>query len=524
MAITLIQSGTDLQLLNDAGLVSTPLALPTGVTLRTDVPPRMVVFGKYVILTNTPSQPLIIDAFGVVRLLSPKAPRLAPILSAASGGSLTGTYAGVRATFVTVDDSGNLITESDFSPPSNSQAVSSQFLVASNLDISPDQITGRRLYRPTTLGAVNFQWVDLDGNVLTSVQDDLSDAGLSTVSAPILGTPPDLTLIAEYKDRLFGVGRIDIDDLRYTEVGLMYAWPADNVFPIPPVGSDSVGIRGLIPRRESLGIGRQNQLLQLTGSDDTTFAISRLSQNLGVSSQESVVVYRDVAYFLWEDGVYSWSDGGIQCLSDGKVRSWFTTDDTFNRSRFQYAFACIDPIHFKYRLFLYEAGSTSQVRWVEFDLIEQTWWGPHLTTAFTPTSSFIILDGNLVPKPIMGGFAGSLYGEQETRTDDPTTPIVIDVVTKPFSSNAPDLDKFWGEVTVIGKEQPAGAVDVTLSVGELDSDPSNVVQWDMTSARQRLQRAGTGKHLQIELQEGGVGQDVQIYGLEINPVNLLGRR
>jgi len=90
--------------------------------------------------------------------------------------------------------------------------------------------------------------------------------------------PPDLTLIAEYRDRLWGVGRITVDDLNYTEVGLMYAWPADNVFPIPSVGSDNLGVRALMPRRESLGIGRQNQLLMVTGTDDTNFAISKLSQ------------------------------------------------------------------------------------------------------------------------------------------------------------------------------------------------------------------------------------------------------
>jgi len=63
-----------------------------------------------------------------------------------------------------------------------------------------------------------------------------------------------------------------------------------------------------------------------------------------VSSQESVAVYRDVAYFLWEDGVYQWGDDGLICLSDGRVRSWFATDSYFNRKRFQYAFGGVDPL------------------------------------------------------------------------------------------------------------------------------------------------------------------------------------
>jgi hypothetical protein len=522
-SIAVIQSGTDLQLVNSSGAVSAPLTLPTGINLRSDVPPRFVVFGRYVVLVNTPSQPLIIDATGTVRLLCPKPPRLAPVLSAASGGSLTGSYNGVRYTFVTNDTFGNLISESDFSPPSNSQAVVSQYLVASNLDISPDQISGRRIYRPTNLGATNFQWVDLDGNVVTSIQDDLSDAGLSLVAAPFLGTPPDLTLVAEYRDRLFGVDRVDVDDLRYTEVGLMYAWVQDNVFPIPSVGSDSVGIRGLIPRREALGIGRQNQLLQLTGSDDTDFTIVKLSQNLGVSSQESVAVYRDVAYFLWEDGVYQWDSSGLVCISDGKVRSWFAKDDTFNRGMFQYAFGMVDPVRLKYRLFLYEAGSTSQMNWVEYDLVEKTWWGPHRTDAFTPLSTFTILDDNLVPRPTVGADT-SLYREQDTCTDGINTGIPLDIITKRYDLDEPDLDKYFGELSVTGKAQSTGTLDIALDVGELNANSPGDPVWDMTKSRQRLQRVGAGKYVEMEFTNNQVGQDVQLYEVEVSPVSILGRR
>lgn len=524
MAITVIQSGTDLQLINEDGLISAPLTLPTGITLRTDVPPRFVVFGRYAIVVNTPSQPLIIDSTGAVRLLCPKAPRLAPILSAVAGGTLTGTYNGVRYTFITNDDFGNLISESDFSPASGSQAVANQFLQASSLDLSPDQISGRRLYRPTTLGSTLFQWFDLDGNVLTAGQDDLSDAGLSLVAAPILGTPPDLTLIAEFRDRLWGVDRVDIDDLRHTEIGLAYAWPEDNVFPVPSVGSDSQGIKSLLPRREALGIGRQNQLLMMTGSDDTNFAITKLSQNCGVSSQDSVAVYRDVAYWLWEDGVYQWGDDGLLCLSDGKVRSWFATDDTFNRSMFQHAFGVVDPLRFKYRLYLWVAGSTTDLRWVEYDLKEKTWWGPHLTSAFSPTCSFILLDGNLIPRPLVGSSTSRLYEEQDTRTDGTVTPIDFDVITKRYAEGEPDFDKYWGELSVVGKAQTAGRGEISIDAGELNATETSVEEWDMTNSRERLRRVGTGKHVQLEISNNEVGQDIELYGFEIDPVNILGRR
>jgi hypothetical protein len=265
-------------------------------------------------------------------------------------------------------------------------------------------------------------------------------------------------------------------------------------------------------------------LLALTGTDDTNFTIIRLSQNCGVSSQESVAIYRDTAYFLWQDGVYSWDDSGIQCLSDGRVRSWFATDDYFNRSRFQYAFGHVDPIRNKYRLFLNIADSTTALSWVEYDLNAKTWWGPHRTSAYTPTSVFNVIDGELVQRPTFGSSAGNVYREQETRTDATAIPIDMDVVMKRFDMKVPDLDKFWGQLSVIGKVQTAGLLDVGLSVGELDAPQTDLVQWDMTSSRERLTRVGSGKHVQLELMNSETGQDAEVFGLEISPVHILGRR
>jgi hypothetical protein len=522
VSLAVIQTGVDLRTLSDTGVVSDPLVLPTGVTLRSDIPPRSVVFGRYVIWVNTPSRPITIDSTGTVRLLCPRAPRTAAVLTDVSGGGLTGTYGGVRYTNIIEDSTGHLISESDFSAASNTVSLAADYLNAASLDISPDDISARRMYRPTNGGAVLFQWLDVDGNIVTSVQDDLADAGLSLVAAPILGTPPDLTLIAEFRDRLWGVGRLTVDDLNYSEVGLMYAWPADNVFPIPSVGSDNLGVKALMPRRESLGVGRQNQLCMLTGEDDTNFRVARLSQNLGVISQESVAIYRDIAYFLWEDGVYQWGDDGIFSLSDGRVRSWFTTDDEFDRTHFQYAFGHVDPIRLKYRLFLEDPDGV--MKWIEYDLVNKTWWGPHLTSAFTPTSVFTLLDGDLVPRPTVGGSNGNLYREQATRTDGTVTAIALDVITKRYAGDEPDLNKYWGETSIIGKVQDRGTMNVAVSVGELNATTTQTLQWDMTKNRQRLARAGTGKHLQMEFTNSEVGRDAELYGVEINPVHVLGRR
>jgi hypothetical protein len=541
MALSIIQAGSSLQLMDTLGGLQT-LTLPTGVTLRTDVPPRWVVDGRYVVLVNTPSQPLTIDALGVVRLLTPKPPRLAPILTGPNAGGLSGTFRS-KMTFAIIDSVGNIISESDYGPFSAPVSIAAKSILASNLDISPDQINQRRLYRTTDNGAVYFQWVDLDGNIITSVQDDLSDAGLSLFAAPILGTPPRLTTIAEFRGRLWGTGDVDIDHLRYTEAGFRYAWPAENVIEIPAVGSDEFGIVALAPRREALGVGRRNTLVQITGSGAEIDGIPDfdrviLSKECGIESQETAKVFRDTAYFLWKDGVYSWGSEGIVCISDGdnngkgNVRSWFVTDDYFNRDLFTRAFAHIDAHDPIYRLFLASAGSDTIDSWVEYDLNSKTWWGPHSTELFRPTSAFTRSDAAAKELAVIGSHEANVYDSQDTRTDGTATAIEFDAIGKRHDLKEPDQNKYFGEISILGKVQDSGELTVTSRVGELNATTNaasaktrTIVQPnDLRKNRQRLGRIGQGKHAQIELTNAQVDTDVVVYGFEIDPVNLLGRR
>lgn len=528
MSVTIIQAGTSLQMVSETGVLST-LTLPTNVSLRADVPPRFVAYGHYAVLVNTPSQPLTIDATGVVRLLCPKPPRVAPVVSGTGSGALTGTYAGIRATFVVKDTVGRVIAESDYSPASNSVAITAQLLKAANVDVSPDTISLRRLYRPLNGQSTLFPWLDIDGNVLTTAQDDTADAALSILAAPTLGTPPDLTLIAEFRDRLFGVSRTNVDTLRYTEAGVMYAWPGANGFQIPHVGEDTRGITSLISRRDALGVGKQNRLLQFTGSTDQDFRVIVLSENLGVESHDSVSVFRDTAYFLWKDGVYQWGTStlnapAITCLSDAGVRSWFTTDDYFNRDRFKYAFGHVDPVRNKYRLFLATAGSQFENTWVEFDLTDRTWWGPHITGELAPTSVFIRTTAAGVKMPVIGSAAGTIYAEQTTRSDGTSTPIEMHITTKRHDLSEPDLEKFWGELTISARAEAAGTLAVSASCGELSAGVTSTDTHDLTQSRGRLGRIGVGKHVQLEFTNSELGQDAQLYGYEIDPVNVVGKR
>lgn len=531
MALSIIQTGASLQLLDENG-GRTLLPLPTGVTLDTTLRPRWAIYNKNVILVNTPSQPLAIDSAGRVRILSPKPPRLAPILAGVAGGTLTGAYR-VKETFVTLDEFGNILSESDYSAISAKVAITSQFLGVSNADISPDAITLRRFYRTLDNGAVFFQWVDLDGNTITTTQDALADAALSVFAAPTLGTPPRLTTIASFRGRLFGVGDTDIDVLRYSEAGIQYAWPVDNSILIDRFGSDQFGVVALAARRDALVVGRRNLLTQIVGTGresgtDTDFNPVNVSQEIGIEAQESAKVFRDTVYFLWKDGVYTLGASGVTCISDGtasgigNVRSWFITDDFFNRERYPYAFAHIDTTQALYRLFLCSAGSNVIDRWVEYNIADKTWFGPHKTGLFTPVSAFTRSTGADQSEPLIGGPA-SVFEEQETRTDGTNVAIVFDVVGPRHSEDVPDQDKYFGELTV-HLAPTTGTLQVKSITGDRDATQPITQTCSMAKPRTRLGRLGKGKHSQIELVNGNVGEDVKVLGYEVDPVHLLGRR
>lgn len=527
MPYTLLQTGTDLRSVNSFGGLSSPLALPAGVTLTDVRTPRFARFKRYAIVVNTPSRPLSVDEDGVVRVLTPLAPSVAVALTGPNAGTLSGTYLALQ-TYVIRDAVGNIITESDYGPAMTTAVTIANKKLLATFGVSTDNVDGTKLYRTTTNGATYFPWAVTDDNTTTTYESDSSDAALGIAEGPSLGTPPDLTLIAEWAGRLWGVDRTDVDDLRYTEAGTMYAWSILNTLAIPHIGSDAAGITALIPRRNALGVARRDMFLQITGNSTDNFApvVVNGGEQTGCVSQETVVVFNDVAYFLWRDGVYRWDSNGITSITNGLVRSWFATDTYFNKALYWRAFAQLEPRNLKYRLFLASAGSSQVDRWVEFDLLSGTWWGPHKTDAFTPSSAILVAGTDNQPYFMIGGREGYLSQEQDDKNDWGVSPITLSVETKRHDMTEPDYEKFWGELSVVGQVQTTGTIVITPSLGGSPDGMTaqTVLSYDMSQGRQRLGRLGMGNYLSLAFTHNTINQDVMLYGYEVNPVNLIGRR
>ncbi len=534
MAYYIVSFGSSLYQVSTSGS-RTAITLPTGVTLDTAKVARMAVIGRNIVVVNQPSRGLFIDPDSNCYPMGLTPPTSAPVLSAGAAGTLSGTFR-AKFSFLIKDADGNVLNESPLSPASAQQTITSKYLTAAVERSVDSGVTHRRLYRTVNNGAVYFPWFDIEGNTLTSVSDDLSDTLLDDIAAPTeIGAPPGtmagtfLSLIAEWKGRLWGVGNIDVDTLVFGDAGSVYAWPEDYNLPISPIGADQYGITGLIPRRDELGICKRQIIWKVVGEDPDSFEPIKVVEGKGVYGTDTIRVIRDVGYFLGEDGVYTWGPDGVKSISDDKVRAWFTTDDYFNRSKFPDAFAKYNSRYHSYELHLAAAGSSAIDRWVSYDIGSGEWFGPHKTDAFTPTFAGEILDGNGVMFPVTLGSDGFIYLGNQTAFADQGVAIAMSAVTKCHSADTPDITKLFKEMAVVNKVQTTdGAATVIAAVGDVSEGALNpratkTFYPQLRDARQRFPIIGPGRAVQLTFAEATLNQGFEIHGYEI-PFHELGRR
>jgi hypothetical protein len=125
---------------------------------------------------------------------------------------------------------------------------------------------------------------------------------------------------------------------------------------------------------------------------------------------------------------------------------------------------------------------------------------------------------------MIGSQEGFLSQDQEARNDWSIAGIALDVITNEFDKE-PDLDKYYGELSVMGKAQAAGTLTVTPSLGESGSEVAQTpFDMPLTASRNRLGRIGVGKSMKLEFENDVINEDVALFGFEVDPVSVVGKR
>jgi hypothetical protein len=517
MGFYLVQSGSTLQKMTTGGALTT-FTLPSGVTVDATKRMRAAVLGNFVVVVNSPSENITVDRYDVVRLLCPRAPSTRPVLTKASSGTLSGTFR-VKETYLIKDAFGNILAESNFGPTSDASAtLASEYLVSTASLSSQPGISARRLYRTTTgPGATYFHWIDVDGNTVQSVQNDLSDAGLEIIAAPTdLGSPPKFSNVVNWKNRLWGYGPDAPDNLYQGANGKAYAFPSSRVIAVPPVKADTVGLTGFLARKDELIVGKRNSIHKIYGTSETNFTRALVTDRIGFWATDSGVVVGDVGYFLGTPfGVYEYGTSGLQSITNERVNAWFTKDDTFNRAMFDDAIGFYHPGLHAYCLLLAAAGSSNLDRWIVYDIAAKTWWGPHKTDEFTPTGAANLRNGDDILIYGLLASNGKIYREQATKTDGAATAIDMDATLNRLSGDNPAIHKTWLQPEIVSKIQAGGTLTVTPTVGKTSASAGVAISHDMTKGHETLRRLGDGELCQLRFRENTAGQDATIYGVEV---------
>lgn len=539
MAFLIAQGGASLYKINLSTGVATTLTLPSGVTLSTTRKPRFAVLNQWVAMVNSPTQNLVIDPEGTVRVMVPRAPTHPPTVVAGSSTGLSGGYK-YRYSFVVLDSDGNLLQESPLSPVSTTATLAATDASLTDIMPSLDTVSARRIYRTLSNGALFFHLLDVEGNVGEALIDNAPDATLTLLPAlsDTLVSPPGtlpgsrFKLITEWKSRLWGISDDPdlLDRVFGSETNKVYAWP--NSVVAYPVGEDGQGLTGFAVRKNQLGLIKRSGLWQISGSAGSTgiaFANISVQQiafgKAGSLSPDTSLTVNDRAYYLGRDGVYEWSDNGVMNISNEQVAPWFQTDTYFNRTRFSNAFARYNELRNSYELHLAAAGSSVEDRWVSFNLTTRRWYGPHKTGQLTPTHAAGLVDGDGLPISLVGGADGVVYLANSTLArDGAATAIDFDCTGPWHHADAPDIEHFWGQLSVLSRIESGGTLTVTPTVGRLGASAQATISHDLTTGREILRRLGDGALMQLRFQQATVNRGVSLFGYEVAPVFENGRR
>ena len=537
MAFLLAQAGTTLYKVDVTSGVATALSLPSGVTLKSTRKPRFAMLDQMVVMTNSPSRNLAIDAEGTVRVLVPEPPTHGPDPDE-TGTGLTGTFKFWCSFFVN-DADGNLLMESPLSDYYQEITIADKNISIGNIPLSRDSITGRNIYRSLTGGSVPYHLLSIEDNTTTEILNNTADsllellpsASSALVSPP--GTVPGVRFksIVEWKSRLWAVPDIasEIDSIYVTDTNKVYAWP--NKIVAHPQGVDQKGVVGFGVRRNQLGFLKRVGVWMVsstsgaTGINVNNLVVSQISpERTGCVAEDSIVTINDKVYWLGRDGVWEWDDSGVHSITDELVAPWFKKDAYFTRSRFPNAFARYNAVTNTYELHLAALGSVVEDRWVGFNLTNRKWYGPHQTALFTPTHGGHLVDANGLPLTMVGGSDGKLYtGNSANKRDGASTVIDMDCYGPFHHGDEPDAHHQWGELSVLSNIESAGTATVTPYVGGLDAAAGTAFSHTLTTGRERLGRLGPGRLARLRFRKNTVNQGLTILGYEL-PWFTLGRR
>lgn len=170
------------------------------------------------------------------------APSAAPVVSAIAAGALTGSYM-AKYTYIR-KSGGNLVHESNPSPASAAQSLTSENLGVTVIASTDADVTNIRIYR-TVASGTTFLFDQEVSNAAATITSSQIDGGLGAAVDEDNDLPDAATIVHALRDRLWTNDSARGSRIRYTKRFFPEAQPANNFVDLTPESITVTGISSI---------------------------------------------------------------------------------------------------------------------------------------------------------------------------------------------------------------------------------------------------------------------------------------
>jgi hypothetical protein len=227
--------------------------------------------------------------------------------------------------------------------------------------------------------------------------------------------------------------------LRWSDLGDLQSWPANNYIDIEPDDGDSIVA---VKRYQSnLYVFKKHSIHEviITGSSGAeAFIVRPVARGIGAWAKNSVKAIEDRGLvFLAADGVYLFDGNSFDFISDQIQREI----NGLNRSRFQYSVGEVYPGKHQYWLATSYGTESANKTILVWDYIQQAWT---VYSGITANALMQTEDSNGNVLLFSGDNNGNVYKQDVGTSDNPggtSTAISSYYATPELTLGSPDIDK-----------------------------------------------------------------------------------
>jgi hypothetical protein len=254
--------------------------------------------------------------------------------------------------------------------------------------------------------------------------------------------------------------------IRWSDIGALNTWPANNYIDVEPSDGDS--IVSIKRYQNNVYVFKKRSIYELIitgGAGAEAFIVRPIARGIGAWAKNSVkAIDNRGIVFLGQNGVYMFDGSNFDFISDPIQRKI----DGLNRSRYQYAVAEVYPPKNQYWLSVSNGVDIQNKTILVYDYIQQAW------TVYAGIRANALMaaednNGNVVL--FSGDYSGHVYKQDTGTMDEPdgvSTAISAYYASANLSFGSPEIDKTFKYLYIFSKATTEATINVDIAINYQD--------------------------------------------------------